>query len=164
MKKLVTLLLCLAIIALPLRADDNPPPPPQEVWLAVCLLAAAGAAAAGIYIVARTCAPKYYCHKDDSEPPVYWVGTSTAKECELKGWKRLSGPYASPGDCVECPPGVMATNVVQGYPLPPISISVWESTNLTDWVRVHQEVCDPEDFVYWPTNKAAAAFYKLSTP
>lgn len=153
MKKIITAALIVSLIALPVSAnEDHKPQPTLMAW---CLVAAVGAAAIGIYIVSKSCQPKYYCMTDGENPPTYWVGNANRKECELNGWTRLSGPYDSPGDCTNCPPVV--TNVALPSPVA-LRITVIASTDLLNWTEVHNEVVDPEDFVYFPTN---AAFYRI---
>lgn len=134
--------------------DDNP----QEVSAVICVVAAVvvTAAVVGIVIVSKKCQPKYYWLMDSEQPPNFWVGTATKKECEINDWKRIGGPYNRPEDApVEHPP---ATNRVDELAPVPLHIAVEASTNLTDWTTVSESYCDLEDFAYTPTNRNAGFF------
>jgi hypothetical protein len=147
-------LLCLALIALftlPLKAGDDPAPDPQPMWLPACIVAAVGLAAVGIVVLVKSCEPKYYWLMDDDQPPKFWVGAATRKECQINGWKRIGGPYNRPQDAPTQHPD--PTNVVVSA-VSLQTITVHASTNMTDWSVVHREVTDPEDFAYFPTNAA----------
>lgn len=158
MKKLVAIALIIVLLPFDLPAPE-PPPPPQEWVLAACMVAFAGAAAAGVYIVAQKCKPKYYWMTDDEQPPKFWVGTATKKQCEVEGWRRIGGPYDRPEDAPQQHPN--PTNVVNLTANAPTIIKVHASTNGTDWNVVHEFSGDMEDFGYFPTN-AVGGMFKLS--
>lgn len=159
MKKLVTIVLLIALLPLDLPAPEPPPPPPDDWALAACLVAVAGAAAAGVYIIAQKCKPKYYWMTDDEQPPKFWVGIATRKECQINGWRRIGGPYNQPQDAPPQHPD--PTNVVNIVASAPVTIKVHASTNGSHWDVVHEFSGDMEDFGYFPTN-AVGGMFKLS--
>ena len=155
MKKKLTVLTLSALIAANPSFCDAPPPPPQETWLALCVVAVAGLAVTTIYIVSKRCQPKYYWLMDNNVPPTYWVGTATRKECEINEWKRIGGPYNRPQDAPMDHPD--PTNRVETASSAPLKIAT-QSFNGTNWITVDQQVCDLDDFIYFPTN---AAMFRL---
>lgn len=147
---------------LPLRAQtpEPNPGPPQQSWIAVCIVVCAGVAVVGIYLVAKKCEPKYYWLMDDNEPPTFWVGTATKKECTINGWNRIGGPYTKASDAPTQHPN--PTNRVENIVGPPVNISVQSSTDGANWSTVHTEQCDLDDFGYIvPTNAPSAAMFRL---
>lgn len=158
MKTTISAMLAASLIAMPLQshAQENPP---DDFWLAAAVVCVAGAAFAGVYIVTKKAAPKYYWHMDSEQPPNFWVGTSTPKQCDIEGWTRIGGPYNRPQDAPAEHPN--PTNRVQRVVGPASFIAVQTSTNGQHWTTVHQQVCDTEEFVYFPTN---TGMFRIGTP
>ncbi len=131
------------------------PTKPQEFWLAACVVVAAATAVGGIMLFSRKCQPKYYWLMDNEQPPTYWVGTATRKECAINNWTVIGGPYDKPGDAPPQHPS--STNRISSIVVP-IRITVLASANLSQWTPVHSEVSDTEDFSYFTP---VAGFYRL---
>lgn len=162
METIVTSLLIAAIVAIPVQRAIPQEKPPEKDWLlALCVVAVAGAAATAVYIASRSCKPKYYWLCDGEQPPKYWVGTATKKECEINGWRRVGGPYDKPGDAPPQPPSTLLS-YTEEPPGPSMRIKVHESSDMQHWTVIHEAVCPTEDFAYFPTNTAKAQmFYRL---
>lgn len=159
-KSVTTAALIWVMLALPIRAEGpisaSDPSQPQKSWVAVCVVAFAGLAVAGIYIVAKRCQTKYYWLMDDDEPPKFWVGTATDKQCEIEGWKKIGGPYDRPEDAPAQHPD--PTNRVTRAFSEPLNMAVQSSTDGHNWTTVYTETCDMEDFGYFPTNEVSGMF------
>ncbi len=159
MKQTVSLLLALLVAILPINIQADPAPPPQQSeWaVAVCIMVGVGLAVTGIMIVSKRCQPKYYWLMDDDQPPTFWVGTATRKECQIQGWKKIGGPYDRPGDAPPIHPDP-TNRVNEASSAMVLKISVQTSQDMVSWTTVHSEVSDIEDFVYYPTN---TGFFRL---
>lgn len=151
----VTLVILLAILPVPLNAE-NPPPPKDDWALALCIVAGIGLATAGIYIVAHKCKPKYYWLMSNDNPPVFWVGTATDKQCQIEDWVKIGGPYDKPEDAPAVHPD--KTNRVNRATSEIMTVTVQQSSDLVTWTTVHEEATDLEDFSYSPTNTLGGMF------
>lgn len=150
-RKFLTAALVGALITIPMQsALSDAPPPEDDFWLAACIVAVAGLAVTAVYIVSKKCEPKYYWLMDGDNPPNFWVGTATRKECEVQGWHRIGGPYTKPSDAPVQHPA--STNRVENIVGPVVNIGV-ESLSGTNWTTVYQTQSELEDFIYWPTNQ-----------
>lgn len=151
--ELTAMTLATALAALPFNSPaPEPDPDPQPTALAWCVVACVGVAVTAIIITAKRCEPKYYWLMDNERPPNFWVGTATKKECEIQEWTRIGGPYNGPEDAPYPHPD--PTNRVDSVVSAPVSmIAVETSTNLVDWVTIHESAnTDLDDFIYSPTN------------
>lgn len=157
-------IVCLLASSVRIPAEPDPVEDPQPAWILACFVVGAGVlAGVGIYVVTKSCNPKYYCMKDSDGK--YWVGTATKKEREVNDWVIVSGPYDSVAQGTNnCPPppGQMT---LQMEP-PDWTIRVQESTNLLDWVTIHETRDDPFNlnFTFFPTNNNAPGpvFYRAT--
>ncbi len=139
----------LIVTPIPIHADD-PPPHGGNSWAALCIVAFAGVAVGAVYIISKRCEPKYYWLMDDNVPPTFWVGTATAKQCKIEGWRRIGGPYNRQQDAPAEHPN--PTNTVPNLVSLPMKVVVQSSQDGQQWTPVDEQVVDLEDHVYYPTN------------
>lgn len=157
---LATALLSTCLVATQMRtirADDSPPIQ-ETAALAICLILFAAAGIGGTVIVIRSCAPKYYCLKDESEtPPKYWVGTATKKEVEINEWTVVSGPYKTPGEVTNCPPVSVAMRANSWEWEIESEIFFEKSYDLENWIPIGSTIEDISNFSFSYTNETADA-------
>jgi len=147
----ITLLLIALLVALPIQIKADEEPPPQDWALIACAVAVVAVAVGAIYVISKKCAPKYYWLWDGETPTGTWVGTATDKQCQIEGWKKISGPYDKPGDAPPTCPNL--TNRVNKAVSAPITISTQTSQDGANWTTVDVQHVDMEDYAYFPTNQ-----------
>jgi len=156
--KLVAVVTAAALLVSSVRLNADDDPPPQNVGMLLpCIVAGvAVVAVATVVIIVKRCSPKYYCMRDDENPPNYFVGNATKKECQINGWTRINGPYDSAADVPPCDSHTV-TNIQQQASAP-LHITVEQSADLNRWSVAGTSFCDLDDFYFDPTNAAAMYF------
>lgn len=180
MKKTIALSLCAALVLAPLKSIATTPTgsgPSDTSIMAICLFGAAGAIGGYVYFKVRSCKPKYYCVKDEDGNT--FPSNASRTERAANDWTVQSGPYNSAEAAkAACPPKTNTLHLVSlvvgpstnrldnpGVYIPSISIKIWKSTNLVDWVLRDTILDDPSHFSWTDTNAIsgnAKAFYRAS--
>lgn len=162
--KLLTYCVIACLLASQVRINAEPEPEdPQPAWIMACFVVGAGLlAGAGIYIVTKSCSPKYFCLRDRDGK--YFVSTATKNEVAVNEWTVISGPYDSVAQGTNnCPPP-QGQMISMSQPVD-WTIRVQESPDLTNWVTIYETRDDPQNlnFTIFPTNlNAAQMFYRAT--
>lgn len=175
MKRLITILLCGAIICLPAQQTKSQVSP---VVGAICITITAALIGTAICCVIRACAPKWYCVRGDGAGGVlYNCQTLNGRtEAAALGLEIISGPYTGPMNCVtncgpptatvaRCLPCETAALAINQQTLTgTIQLEVQASVDLTNWTaRLITNVTSLSDFVYAETNSVSLPrnFYRV---
>ena len=161
MKTLVSLLLCAALIAVPVMqttATIKDPPPTEIHFAFVCIMGAASLLGGYVVYKIKSCRPKYYCLKDQDGNR--FASNASRTERALNEWDIVSGPYNSAEACA----AACSTNTaVVSVNVPFVPMRVMSSSNLVNWTEVALIYDDPDHFEWSATNSAAmpAMFYRI---
>ena len=164
--KLLTFCVITCLLASQVRLHSEPEPDlePQAAWVAACFLVGAGIlAGVGIYLVVKSCKPKYWCIKDRDGN--HFVSTATKNEVAINDWSIVSGPYESVTQGTNnCPPPQPLPIIAFSQPLD-WTIRVQESPDLINWTTIYETRDDPQNlnFTIYPTNLSAARMFYRAT-
>lgn len=158
--KLTALVLVAALAIAPIKIQADEPPPPKNDWaVVICAVIGVGLVVTGIYLLNKKCQPKYYWLMNSDEPPVFWIGTATDRECKIQDWHKIGGPYTSPNQAPPIHPD--KTNRVHELVGPVMHHAVEESADGVNWVTIHEEDSTQEDFGYFVSPTNHAGFFRL---
>jgi len=160
--KLIALLLCAALLAVPLNhtnAVPTTPPKESEIHMAVILIIG-GAITVGGWVVYKVagCRPKYYCVRDADGNQ--FPSNASRTERALNEWEVVSGPYSSAAAAA----AGCAAGTPQAPPIiPSVTMKVQRSRDLVSWELAATIQDDPDHFTWSETNSASvpAMFYRV---
>jgi len=190
MNRLISSILCVVMLLLSLqisRADgptipnDPGDPQPAAVVLYICVVGGVALLGGFVYYKVKSCKPKYYCVRDlDGN---VFSSNATKTERAVNDWVVVSGPYDSAEAAAKvCPPATNqppaklstdlkktssdgASSLVDEVYIPTMPMTVWYSTNLTDWSVRDRIEDDPSHFSWIDTNEVSRTvqgFYKVT--
>jgi hypothetical protein len=157
MKKLVIVGLCAALVAGSIQQARG------FGLLAICIAGGTTIIAGVTYFMVKSCKPKYYCMTDEDGNRFYSNATRT--ERAANGWEVTGGPYNSAEEaaagCVVTTPPLTANAAIF---IPAVSLTVWKTTNLVDWIVADRIVDDPSHFSWRDTNAVTGAqmYYRVT--
>lgn len=134
----LTVALCASLVMLPIQEQQRPKAGAGPLCIGIGLVAVA----CGVYVIIRSCRPRWRCVWDsESEKPIHrWPTTMTRKAIEASGFK-IAGPldgYQTEAACKSyCCDDPVPTNCVPAASFDAETIqnfSIQSSTNLVDWV------------------------------
>jgi hypothetical protein len=150
MKSIVTLLLTIALIALPLHQ------PRAQLAPAICIVLVAAAAVGGIIVCVHSCQPLYYCVHDPDAQLDYCMVT-TRRDATAAGLEVKAGPFKDDGVCdSRCHPTNLLNKAVSTM------LYIEKSTDLKNWTQAAAVEGTVDCFEWSETNTVAqACFYRV---